>query len=120
MGVGAVGEFMDFAIQWQAFGDLLDQPVQGPVKSVEQAIGIDSALVEGSAGDQRFIQLGGVKTREQVLALHDRMPGQVVQVARHLVVHHAHQQAAPDHEQCAVECQQAAAGRAPALRRVQQ
>lgn len=54
---------------------------------IEQAIGVDAANVEGHAHREGVHQLFALKARKQVLTLHQRMFGQIVQVSGHLVVH---------------------------------
>ncbi|MNR31092.1 hypothetical protein D3C85_1485840 [compost metagenome] len=111
---------MNLAVQRQAMGNVVQRTAQVAALLIEQAIGVDAADVEGHADGEGVQQLFALEAREQMLALHQRVLGQVVQVRGHLVVHDPHQNAAPDHEQRAVEREQTTAGRAPALRRVRQ
>ena len=98
----------------------LQRTAEVAVLGIEQAIGVDAANVEGHADGEGVRQLFALKVRKQMLTLHQRVFGQVVQVSGHLVVHDAHEDRAPDHEQRTVERQQAAAGGTPAVRRVRQ
>jgi hypothetical protein len=71
---------VDLAVQRQ-----VERMAQGAaevtVLIIEQAVGVDAANVEGHAGGEGFHQLFALKARKQVLTLHQRMLGQVVQVA---------------------------------------
>ncbi|MNN66848.1 hypothetical protein D3C81_1824450 [compost metagenome] len=120
IGVGAFGKHVDLAVQRQAFGDLLKRSTEVNAVGVEQAIGVDAANVEGHAGGEGVFQLFAAKVRKQVLTLHQRVFGEVVEVAGDLVIHDPHEDPAPGHEQRTVERQQSAAGGAPAVRRVRQ
>ncbi|MNT95613.1 hypothetical protein D3C72_2375230 [compost metagenome] len=57
------------------------------------------------AGDQGVVQLFAAHVREQVLALQQRMAGELVQVVRNFKVQHPHEDAAPGHEEKAVQRQ---------------
>lgn len=120
VGIQAAAQFMNLAVQAQLGRDLADLPAERIELPIEQPIGIEAALLERLAGNQRVIELLATHVREQVLALQQGMAGELVQVARDLEVQHPHEDAAPGHEQEAVQRQQAAGGRAPALRRVRQ
>ncbi|MNY10223.1 hypothetical protein D3C86_1431840 [compost metagenome] len=120
VGVGAVAEHVNLAVKRQAFGDMAQRAAEVAMVFIEQAIGVEARNVEAHADGEGVHQLFAGKTREQVLALHQRVLGQVVQVSGHLVVHDPHENPAPEHEQRTVERQQPAAGRAPAFRGVRQ
>lgn len=120
VGVQAALEFVNLAVQPQLWRDGTNAPADRVELAVEQAVGVEAAFFEGLAGDQRVVQLFAAHVREQVLALQHGMAGKFVQVAGHLEIQHPHEDAAPGHEQKAVQRQQAAGRGAPALRRVQQ
>ncbi|MNW19195.1 hypothetical protein D3C71_2190770 [compost metagenome] len=61
---------MDLAVQRQATGNALDRPAQMAQVWIEQAVGIDAALVQRQAGHERVFQLIAIDAGEQVLALH--------------------------------------------------
>ncbi|KWV89715.1 hypothetical protein PFLmoz3_00657 [Pseudomonas fluorescens] len=81
IGLHAIGQGVDLAIQRQVGWYGTDRPAQGAKLLIEQAIGVHALHVEGHAGGQRFHQFFAVETLEKMLALQQGMARQVAEVA---------------------------------------
>ncbi len=80
VGVDAIGQGVDLAVQRQVRWHGADRAAQWAKLLIEQAIGVHALHVEGHAGGQGFHQFFAVETLKQMLALHQRMARQVAEV----------------------------------------
>ncbi|KAG1606091.1 hypothetical protein G6F46_013247 [Rhizopus delemar] len=116
IGDGQSGNRVCAAIEWQLCRQRLQHARKRFSVGVEQAVGINAMQVVAAVLAQRRGQPIAGEVLEHLGALQQRGLRELVQVQRYPPVQHPQQHARPGHEQQAVQPQQAAAGRTPAVR----